>query len=432
MKRHPTDHSFSSKKKVRFDSAGVAGGSKPRPGSVSGFGDMAAFEDRGGDDNDDLEDLEFGRKKRFAIKEGYTESDEEDLNFEDDDDAKKENSDDDMFGDSAPKPGKSGKAEPKKPRKGVVEYISRQRIDLEGAERANEDDLDEDENGIKIEQFNMDQELEDGGFDADFNYIRKKDEHLMHDNWLQGVTKDDIKKARQAHNRQEARAKAQDMLENAKPKESDAVLWQRLLRFLQPKESVAAAMKRLGSGTVKQPAWKKKKAEKEAAKAKKSNVLETLESEEEKAKLLEQLISITDKLIENGHYEVIEHRYESIVRILRAEDVLPEDWNPGDPLPPIAGAPESNGGASGPEGGTSTSSNAGGAEAGNQETLWEYKWGKDSTELFGPYTADMMEEWKKNGFFNSERGELWVREVNSSTPLDTQKGFLHVSEVSFV
>ncbi|KAJ3218732.1 hypothetical protein HDU67_004252 [Dinochytrium kinnereticum] len=381
MKRRPSNEG-PSKKKVRFD---------------GGEGAAGPYDDR---DDDDLEDLEMGKKKRNAIKEGYTESDDEELHSDEDaGNAGNGGDDEDMF--STEK--KNGPQ--KKPKKGTVEYISRQKIYEEGAERDEDEDEDE-EGGVKMESFNMDQELEEGGFDADFNYIRKKDEHQMHDNWLQGVTKEDMKKARMAHSRLEARAKAKEAMD-ASNQESETTLWLRLLGFLKQKESVAGAMKRLGANTAKQPAWKKKKAEKAAT------TFTDDDTAKENAKELEQMISVTDKLIELGHYEVIDQRYESIVRRLRQADILSDDWSPGDPLPTIARS------------GSKATSEP------KSQSLWEYKWGKDSAELFGPYGSDMMEEWRKNGFFDAEKGDLWVREVTGDTPLDSQKGFLHNSEVSF-
>ncbi|KAJ3101261.1 hypothetical protein HDU97_001558 [Phlyctochytrium planicorne] len=360
MKRG-ADETGPGKKKVRFNGNAAQSGSGN--GASNAFNQVPAYDD---ENEEDFEDLETAKKKRNAIKLGYTDSDDEDLEEKD----AKNDDEGDMFAEE----------EEKKPKKGHVEYISKQKIYEVGAEVNEEDDLDEeeDEGGVKIEQFNMDQELEEGGFDADFNYIRKKDEHQMHDNWLEGVTKNEMKKARAAHARQEARTKAQEALNQSMfAQETEVVLWQRLLRFLKPKESVAGAMKRLGSHTTKVPSWKKKKG---PPKKDDADSMDTLENAEKDAKELEQLIAVQDKLVELGHYEVIEQRYESIVRTLRQAEVLDDDWMPGDPLPEIKGVPKSSKSV----------------ESKEKATLWEYKWGKDSTELFGPYASEKMEEWRVN------------------------------------
>ncbi|KAI8853303.1 hypothetical protein BC829DRAFT_486905 [Chytridium lagenaria] len=336
-----------SKKKVRFE------------GNRAGTGSFGIGVGQVDDETEDFEDLELGRKKRNAIKLGYTDSDDEDLAF--DTEAPKDE-DEDMFGESDDKgPGKAAG----KGKKGSVEYISRQKIYEEGAER--NDDVDEDEGGVKIEQFNMDQELEEGLFGSSTGTVStptsttsaKRTNTKLHDNWLQGVTKDDMNKAR---------AKAKEAMDEVGKQESEGVLWLRVLGFLKQKESVAGVSdESLGSSTTKVPAWKKKKA---AAKMETST-----EPEEDHSKELEQLIAATDSLIENGHYEVIEQRYESIVRLLRKR-VLSDDWNPGDPLPT---APSSSS--------TTTS----------PKTFWEYKWAKNR-----PNYLDLTQ-----GFFDAEKGDLW-------------------------
>ena len=108
------------------------------------------------------------KKKRNAIKQGYTESDEEDIDEDESDDepinsksksiahSKDEDEDDDMFGnkfesDSQKKKGATG-----------VQFLSKDLIDGEGAERDGDDDDDDGNGGVKLEPFNMDQELEEG------------------------------------------------------------------------------------------------------------------------------------------------------------------------------------------------------------------------------------------------------------------------------
>ncbi|KAI9023322.1 hypothetical protein DFJ74DRAFT_83642 [Hyaloraphidium curvatum] len=92
---------------------------------------------------------------------------------------------DDMFGE--------GDAEDKKKDKKEVKFM--RRGDIEGQEwDAAAAEYEDD--GTKIEPFNMDEELEEGAFDEAGMYIRKKDEFAHHDNWLQGTTKEDIEKVK--------------------------------------------------------------------------------------------------------------------------------------------------------------------------------------------------------------------------------------------
>ncbi|KAJ1563352.1 hypothetical protein HK405_002352, partial [Cladochytrium tenue] len=155
------------------------------------------------------------------------------------------------------------------------------------------------------------------GFDTNFNYIREKDEHQMHDNWLEGVTVDEVKKAKAARDRLEARAKAMD---DADERLDENQVYLGLLRHLNQRESIAAAIKRLGASS-KVPAWKKKKMNK----SKDQGSMDAEESSEAAAarkKTLDEIISLSDKLTSVGHYDTMQETYESIVRKLRLAQVL--------------------------------------------------------------------------------------------------------------
>ncbi|KAJ3415989.1 hypothetical protein HDV05_003586 [Chytridiales sp. JEL 0842] len=374
------------------------------------------------DDEYDAEDLEHvspipcaAKKHRNAIKQGYTESDDEDL-YSDDEPTKKKDGDDDMFGDDSDDDTKKTRKNKKD-----IAFLSKDKIDLEGAEQAGDDE----EEGIKLDPFNMDQELEEGlvapfltavssvanrfhhsraklrGFDANFNYIKAKDEHQMHDNWLQGVSKSDIRKAKLAHDRQQARADAATKL--GEQSENDNVLLFSALAWMKPKETIAGAIKRLG-GSQKVPAWKKNKLKKGAKDAPAEPEL-TKEQQEENKKGLDALISMSDRLAARGKYDIMEQSYEQIVRTLRVAEVLDDDWQPGMPIP----EPK--------------------AKITGAITLWEYKWGEHSEELFGPYPSDQMLEWQANGFFDASKGDVLVREVTANTPLDTMRGFKRIGDV---
>ena len=51
----------------------------------------------------------------------------------------------------------------------------------------------------KLDAFNMKNEQEEGRFDAQGNFVRKAaDPDAVHDSWLEGVSKKDMKKAKEA------------------------------------------------------------------------------------------------------------------------------------------------------------------------------------------------------------------------------------------
>jgi hypothetical protein len=112
-----------------------------------------------------LRRFKLAKKHRNAIIQGYTESDDEDLYSDDEAEKKKKaggggknDDDDDMFaGGGGDDDSDDEKSKGKKGKK-HVEFLPKDKVDLQGAEMAGEDE----EDGIKIDPFNMDQELEEG------------------------------------------------------------------------------------------------------------------------------------------------------------------------------------------------------------------------------------------------------------------------------
>lgn len=169
------------------------------------------------------------------MKELGTESDESDASIASDsdqeEDLQKDQDEDDMFGEAFQK--KKKKA------------LNRQ--DIEGQEW-NQDQEDEE----KFEPFNLEKEMEEGHFDESGYYVRKKDELAIHDTWLEGITKKDMEKARDA---QDKLNKINDDYQDVKKDANQ--LWLKVVNLLKPKETLTAALKRFGG--TKEPVWKKKK-----------------------------------------------------------------------------------------------------------------------------------------------------------------------------
>lgn len=100
-----------------------------------------------------------------------------------------------------------------------------------------------------FEEFNMKKELEEGDFTKDGVYVRRKDEQAIHDSWLKGITEDDIKKAKEAH--EKAQMVAEPVVETVEAS------WKKVLEILKPGENILTAIARLGVKKV--PKWKKVK-----------------------------------------------------------------------------------------------------------------------------------------------------------------------------
>ncbi|KAJ1549852.1 hypothetical protein HK096_010084, partial [Nowakowskiella sp. JEL0078] len=166
----------------------------------------------GPDEQDDDEDLEKAKKKRGAVNlQGYDSDDEEAEKFVDNDD---------MFAESAASLKKGGNSF------GKLDEETREAQEWAGG------DL-----GVEFEPFNMDQELEEGGFDENGHYVSSKDENVFHDRWLQGVTDEEIRKAKLAQDRRIAREEASSN-KNLKTDENSLLLL--VLRHMNPREDIFA------------------------------------------------------------------------------------------------------------------------------------------------------------------------------------------------
>ncbi|RKP22200.1 hypothetical protein ROZALSC1DRAFT_26441 [Rozella allomycis CSF55] len=132
-----------------------------------------------------------------------------------------------------------------------------------------------DENGTKIDAFNLDEEMEQGYFDDAGMYVEKKDQNKDKDNWLQGITREDIQKAKLAKEKREKKNK-----ETEAPKISIEELYKKLFELVEPGQSIPKAMK----------AFKKKK-------------------QKEK---LDLMTDICSQFIDKGIYSIYEETYESL------------------------------------------------------------------------------------------------------------------------
>jgi CD2 antigen cytoplasmic tail-binding protein 2 len=250
---------------------------------------------------------------------------------------------------------------------------------------AQEEDIDEEvgagglkRNAPKVDAFNMKAEQEEGRFDAAGNYVRKAtDPDAIHDSWLEGVSKKQIKKAAKAHEKREAEQRQKRL-------EDDAMLTTDLLRTLilrlEKGESVLDALARLGKDltkTKKIPKWKLKK-QKGADGGTGVDATNTFEDNTQ-AKIREAVDAITgaaDRLLTRGQMDIYDQEREMLIRQYRREtgedwvempvDNVIDDWHDG--TRPIK--------------------------------MWEYRWtdGRDNSEQ-GPYDGATMIAWQNAGYF---------------------------------
>ncbi|KAL0940991.1 lin1 family protein [Colletotrichum truncatum] len=228
-------------------------------------------------------------------------------------------------------------------------------------------------NAPKVEAFNMKEEQEEGRFDEDGNYIRKAvDPNAVHDKWLEGLSKKDMKKAAAAHEKREAEARRLRM-------ENDDLLTTDLLKALilrlERGETPLEALARLGKGQPKQkkiPKWKLKKQNKGEEDG--MDVDQEKEITPEQAKRKEAIEAITDaadKLLSRDHAEIYDQEREMLIREWQRE--TGDEWTePKEEASDDASA-----------------------------KMWEFRWtdGRDGADKQGPFDGPTMKAWQDAGYF---------------------------------
>ncbi|GKU00458.1 lin1 family protein [Fusarium langsethiae] len=255
----------------------------------------------------------------------------------------------------------------------------------------------------KVEAFNLKQEMEEGQFDQDGNYIRKGgDPDAVHDNWLQGLSKKEMKKAAAAHEKREAEARKQRL-------EDDSILVSELLKALilnlERAETPLEALARLGKKQTKPkkiPKWKLKKMNKGNEGMEIDGGEEPEDPEQKKIKAsINSITEAADKLLSRDYEEIYEQERELLVREYQKE--TGEDW--AEPAKQDDDEEEEQRATVKPG------------------TMWEFRWadGRDGNSQQGPYDGATMKAWKDAGYFPDgavefrpvEEGQNWTVHVDA-------------------
>lgn len=228
----------------------------------------------------------------------------------------------------------------------------------------------------KVEAFNLKEEMQEGQFDQDGNYIRKAgDPDAIHDKWLDGLSKKEMKKAAAAHEKREAEARKQRIQE-------DGVLVSELLgtliKHLEKAETPIEALARLGKGQAKVkkiPKWKLKKMNKGSEGM---DVDTETADDPEQTRIKTAINNITeaaDKLLSRDFEDIYDQEREMLVREYRRE--TGEDW-----VEPTAQTTEENGSKA-------------------TAKMWEFRWtdGRDGDAKQGPFDSQTMKAWQDAGYF---------------------------------
>lgn len=169
---------------------------------------------------------------------------------------------DDMFAvDTEDKPeSQSGKKEEKFMRLADIEG-QEFRDESDGSDAEEEIPEDDDEAlqrkkkegmGYELSSFNMRDEMEEGKFTEDGNYVRTFDPHGVHDRWMEGVDEKEIKLARRRKREQEKKQKERIQAEEQELAVGGKAQWEKqMLPHLKKGETILEALQRLGTKAKK-------------------------------------------------------------------------------------------------------------------------------------------------------------------------------------
>lgn len=106
--------------------------------------------------------------------------------------------------------------------------------------------------GFELSSFNMRDEMEEGKFTEDGNYVRTFDPHGVHDRWMEGLDEKEIKLARRRKREQEKKQKERIQAEEQELAGGGKAQWEKqLLPHLKKGETILEALQRLGAKAKK-------------------------------------------------------------------------------------------------------------------------------------------------------------------------------------
>ncbi|XP_004071229.1 CD2 antigen cytoplasmic tail-binding protein 2 [Oryzias latipes] len=290
--------------------------------------------------------------------------------------------------------------------------------DVEGQEGAT---IDYDE-GVSITPFNLEEEMEEGHFDSEGNYFIKKEKEIK-DNWLDNIDWVKIreqpfkKKKKGLGAKRVRRAGDEDEAEEEKRREEKQVdkgdqeeeeeeeeeetpvedplasytqhqLTEAVVELLEPGETVATALRRLGGLGGKK------------GKLRKEN--EPTKENKRDAEKLDKLTALADRLVGSGMFEIYQHTYEKLGFLMKRMT----SKQPADRQRTRCSDDEDELDMFGDKFDEKVEEKSEDKEDEEDkrvtdEVMWEYKWdNKENTEVYGPFTSQQMQGWVDEGYFS--------------------------------
>uniref|UniRef100_A0A8D0H2X1 CD2 antigen cytoplasmic tail-binding protein 2 n=1 Tax=Sphenodon punctatus TaxID=8508 RepID=A0A8D0H2X1_SPHPU len=176
-----------------------------------------------------------------------------------------------------------------------------------------------------------------------------------------------------------------------------------MVELLQPGETVARAIQRLGDkgGRNRSRVWSRAKA----GEQEEGDAAARTSGSPERKELLERLSGLADQMVARGNYEIYQETRERLTVRLRALDHAP----------PTAGSsaePEIDMFAEEIDEAKLTEKASANEDDSLTEVMWEYKWENTKTsELYGPFSSSQMQDWVDQGYFPDG---VYCRKVDNS------------------
>ncbi|KAJ2609538.1 hypothetical protein H4S08_004001 [Coemansia sp. RSA 1365] len=254
---------------------------------------------------------------------------------------------DDMFAENGSKTSDTQVADKKRKRYLEISEIEGQEMSSEsrvesaggldsrkGKEAENGDgepgDSEDTKNAVKIEAFNMRDDLEEGSFDTQGNFVwNKKDPQAYQDSWLDNVSRSSMQLARESKERQgqqQQNAQSQKTKQWDKVSNDDIII--SIINMLLPHETVFAALARVG-GRKKKSKWSNRRAKNKKNQQQKQDDMDEDKDDAVRKEKIEKLTELADQAMARGMSYVYEDNYEQLVRKMRIAERIPDDWIPG-------------------------------------------------------------------------------------------------------
>ncbi|KAL9110814.1 MAG: hypothetical protein Q9227_004614 [Pyrenula ochraceoflavens] len=236
----------------------------------------------------------------------------------------------------------------------------------------------------KLDAFNMRNEQQEGRFDDQGNFVRKAaDPDAAYDTWLEGVSKKDMRRAKEAAEKRDEERRQKDKADDETLTED---LFATLISHLENDETALEALARLGKGVKQKPKWQTKAKNRRKQQTNghadeedvsMSNSHNEDPTETSRKATIETITTAADLLLGRSHPEIYDMEREMLIRLWKRE--TGEEW-----VDPSAASTENTN-----------------SIAQEDKELWEYRWSdaRDGEEHHGPYDAVTMRAWRDAGYF---------------------------------